>query len=145
MASRRPLRILTYNVWFSTKYMKERMRGIGDIIEAHEPDLVALQEVTSEVLLHLSNQRWYKEYHKTVPNNRERYFVMIFSKTPLLEYEKVSFPNSHMGRELVVTRIAVSYCVHLLLCACCADCCVFHSLLKIRQIPKPHSASPQLI
>ena len=108
MAALRPLRILTYNVWFSSKHMKERMRGIGDIIEANEPDLVALQEVTVEVLFHLSKQKWYNEYHKTVPNNRERYFVMIFSKTPLLEYEKVSFPNSHLGRELVVTRVSVS-------------------------------------
>ena len=44
------LRLLTYNVWFSSSEQELRMTGIARILESVDADVIALQEVTIPIL-----------------------------------------------------------------------------------------------
>lgn len=43
------LTVVSYNVWFGSYLMRQRMAALGELIASYDPDLVALQEVTAEI------------------------------------------------------------------------------------------------
>ena len=65
------LTIVSYNVWFGRFQMTTRMLALGRLISSHEPDLVALQEVTPEINAHLLGQPWAKKYFVSDPAGKE--------------------------------------------------------------------------
>ena len=54
--SRDEIGMLTYNIWFSTEKMRERMEALGQIVEDLQPDILVFQEVTRENLAILEEQ-----------------------------------------------------------------------------------------
>ena len=47
------MKLLTYNVWFAEQAIQARSHRLFEIIQSHQPDVVALQEVTSAFLFFL--------------------------------------------------------------------------------------------
>ena len=103
------LKVLSYNVWFDQLFLQERMAAVGQIISDIDPDVIALQEVTAQILHHLLAQPWTHSYYVSDPNGREleRYGVMLMSKRPFVELGLRAFPGSRLGRKALLGRIMV--------------------------------------
>ncbi len=104
------MKILTFNIWFSPMEMRMRMRAIGDIIAAHDPDIVALQEVTALHWRELARHDCLSEFHWfTEPAADARYFTVLGSRREMHGPQRVPFRSSAsastMGRDLVHAAI----------------------------------------
>lgn len=55
--------VLSYNVWFDNRNQNERMKEIGRLITASNPDLIALQEMTPVLCQLLFSQNWVRTLH----------------------------------------------------------------------------------
>ena len=66
--SRDEIGMLTYNIWFSTEKMRERMEALGQIVEDLQPDILVFQEVTRENLAILEEQTWFSRY-RLIPSD----------------------------------------------------------------------------
>lgn len=67
---KKELDIISYNIWFGSLRMPQRMRAIGNIIKARNPDLVALQEVTKDINAQLMAQEWTRSYYVSDPEGK---------------------------------------------------------------------------
>ncbi|KAI9905437.1 hypothetical protein PsorP6_014406 [Peronosclerospora sorghi] len=102
------VRILTFNLFFDETARKARMGAIGRLLEHTRPAVIGFQEVTRDALAILKAQNWAKYYDcsvDTAPPLHETYFVALFSALPVKSIEKYPFPNSSMGRELVLMQV----------------------------------------
>ena len=114
---RSQISMLTYNIWYRSEMMQERMKALGQIVEELEPDIVAFQEVSLANLAVLQQQKWFSRYHMIPPdvtkeklNRFSRHFVIVLSVYPVDKWFRYSFKNSPLERKLVVaeTQTAVS-------------------------------------
>ena len=101
--------MLTFNIWFSTEKMRERMEALGQIVEDLEPDLLAFQEVTLENLAILQEQRWFSRYRLIPPDIAKqgglpKSFVVILSAYPVDKWFVYPFKNSPRNRRLVIAK-----------------------------------------
>lgn len=101
--------VLSYNIWFGEFMMKERMRGIGKIIQERNPDVVALNEVTRENLAMLREQPWFDSYNvlPTDIQNQNSYFVVLLTKLMIHSWKIYPFKNSCFGRKLLIAELRV--------------------------------------
>ena len=109
--------MLTYNIWYASEMMRERMEALGQIVEELHPDIVAFQEVTLANLAVLQQQKWFSRYHlippdvsKHVSKEKLNQFVIVLSVYPVDKWFIFPFKNSPRKRRLVVaeTQTAVS-------------------------------------
>ena len=112
--SRDEIGMLTYNIWFSTEKMRERMEALGQIVEDLQPDILVFQEVTRENLAILEQQTWFSRY-RLIPSDvkmqeKPHHFVIILIVYAVEKWFIHPFVNSPRMRKLVVaqTRSAVS-------------------------------------
>ncbi|XP_078361126.1 5'-tyrosyl-DNA phosphodiesterase-like [Oculina patagonica] len=103
--------MLTYNIWYSTEKMRERMKALGQIVEDLEPDILAFQEVTVENLAVLQEQRWFSRYSlippdvvKRLQGGPSKFYVVILSAFPVDKWQVYPFKNSPRNLRLVIAE-----------------------------------------
>ena len=79
--TRKQISLLSWNIWYPSVKMRERMEALGQIVQELEPDILAFQEVTPENLALLRNQPWFSRYHMIPPDisNEIDHSVVILS------------------------------------------------------------------
>lgn len=102
----REISMLTFNIWFATEKMRERMAALGQIVEDLKPDILTFQEVTRDNLALLQRQRWFARYHLIPPDvaKEGRYFVVILSVFPVDKWQSYPFKNSPLNRKLITAE-----------------------------------------
>lgn len=108
---RRPLRLLTYNVWFREDVQVEkRMEAIGRIIEANDyPEGLCFQEVTPAIYALFSSSSWWSHYVASPPP-MELYFTSLLIKKDRATlvgpgFCNRPFENSKMGRGMLTASL----------------------------------------
>jgi endonuclease/exonuclease/phosphatase family metal-dependent hydrolase len=99
------LKILTYNIWFESICMQQRMEAIGSIIEYEQPDIICLQEVTEDSLNLIHKSKWIQSYYMTQPSLAP-YFTLIFTRFQPLHSFRLPF-ISEMARDLLTFIISI--------------------------------------
>ena len=102
------IKLLTYNIWFDYLCMHERMHAIGVIIDQHDPDIIAFQEVTFENSRVFEKLSWFSRYQCQKPANELDYFTLTFTKRPIDRYSVQPLPKSMMGRDLRCTEVTMA-------------------------------------
>ncbi|XP_078378876.1 5'-tyrosyl-DNA phosphodiesterase-like [Oculina patagonica] len=100
------IRMLTFNIWFDTEKMEERMTALGQIVEGLKPDILTFQEVTADNLALLQKQRWFSRYHLIPPDvaKEGRYFVVILSVFPVEKWHSYPLTNSPLNLKLIIAE-----------------------------------------
>lgn len=98
------LRVITWNVWFNEWQRDLRQRALWSELEALDPDVICLQEVVSSHLdgpeIHELRDRGFWVSNRRIWG----YDVIVVSRLPVLDSERVPLP-SVMGRELLVVHL----------------------------------------
>eukprot|EP01111_Echinosteliopsis_oligospora_P015053 TRINITY_DN5826_c0_g1_i1.p1 TRINITY_DN5826_c0_g1~~TRINITY_DN5826_c0_g1_i1.p1 ORF type:complete len:299 (-),score=57.04 TRINITY_DN5826_c0_g1_i1:53-949(-) len=102
---------LTYNVWFSGKYFKERHTRIFQIIEEENPDFVCLQEVVPGFIEDFiaKNQKILNTYYVSdiTGDTVGSYGVVILSKFKPFNLQLVPL-ESYMDRSLLMAEFLIN-------------------------------------
>lgn len=98
------LKVLTQNVWFSSKLSHARTQGLCKLIDEFRPDVVALQEVTPSVLKQLKSHDFIDEYAFSDPPETP-YFTTTMCRTSLSPTFTESPLPSEMGRTLLLCEL----------------------------------------
>jgi tyrosyl-DNA phosphodiesterase 2 len=104
------LTIATWNLWFSDFWQEERLRAALGELRAHDPDVIALQEVVRDTLQIVCEEPWVRErYAISDPtgDTLAAYGVVMLTKLPVIEAALVELP-SEMARALLVAELAAS-------------------------------------
>jgi endonuclease/exonuclease/phosphatase family metal-dependent hydrolase len=104
----RPLTLLTWNVWFARHRFKERATALLDELRWRAPDVVALQEVTPELLRLLCADPTVRASYQLSDRDGstyQGYGVMLLSRVPLRSLWMMRLPTQ-MGRRLLVGELA---------------------------------------
>jgi endonuclease/exonuclease/phosphatase family metal-dependent hydrolase len=104
-AAPRDLRVLTWNIWFGGHMFDERRDALFAELARRQPDVVALQEVTPELLEPLLAEPWLRDGWQISTRNVEHYDVVILSRQPIRRMSRIDLPSS-MGRNLVIAELA---------------------------------------
>jgi len=99
--------LVTYNIWFSDKFLAARMKELGKILGALQPDVIALQEVKPHILeSHILNWDWVKDYYLSDVTGKTLigYGVVLLSRFPFHKLSSYNLPT-RMGRKLIVGEI----------------------------------------
>ena len=100
------VRVLTWNVWFGGHMFEERRAALLVELERRKPDVIALQEVTAELLADLTAAPWVRRgYHLSDVELWQTYDVMLLSRVPIRRLTALSLPTL-MGRRLLVAELA---------------------------------------
>lgn len=98
------LTILSYNIWFDDTLAIERTVSLISSINRLNPDIICLQEVKPDIydilITLLSDYR----YHYPKKINKD-YGCVTFSKYQISKCTDYKFPNSKMGRSLIISKI----------------------------------------
>jgi tyrosyl-DNA phosphodiesterase 2 len=115
-SSSSPLTLLTWNVWFGQHKFEHRTAALLDELAWRAPDVIALQEVTEELLEilvahpHLRATYQLTDIDTSTFDNRSHYGVLLLSKVPFARAGLVHLP-SQMGRRLLVAELTNGLCV----------------------------------
>lgn len=115
-AASAPLTLLTWNVWFAQHKFEQRTAALLDEITWRAPDVIALQEVTEELLEilvahpHIRATYQLSDIDTSTFDNRSHYGVLLLSKIPFARAGLVHLP-SQMGRRVLVADLANGLCV----------------------------------
>jgi tyrosyl-DNA phosphodiesterase 2 len=104
------LTVVTFNVWFADDYFDARCAATLTLLATHQPDIIALQEVTPAFLKQVLNTSWIQAEYRISDiygDSVDPYGVLILSRLPILEWSFVPLPSA-MGRHLVTARAAIS-------------------------------------
>lgn len=102
------LTILSYNIWFDKTMCLERTISLCDHINTLKADVVCLQEVRPEIYEILIVLLGDLRYHFPKKINKE-YGCVTFSRYPISKCLDSPYPNSNMGRSLLITKIDYPY------------------------------------
>jgi endonuclease/exonuclease/phosphatase family metal-dependent hydrolase len=108
LAPPRPLTLLTWNVWFARHRFKERATALLDELRWRAPDVVALQEVTPELLRLLCADPTVRASYQLSDidgSTFQGYGVMLLSRVPLIGLWMMRLPT-RMGRRLLVATLS---------------------------------------
>jgi tyrosyl-DNA phosphodiesterase 2 len=104
------LKVLSYNLWFVPDAQEDRMAAVGDLIAKHSPHVVAFQEVTFELEQLLRRGAWWQHYSMS-PSSGSSYYTLLGVRKQAggggVEYTRMPFGNSAMGRDLLSTEFEV--------------------------------------
>jgi len=101
--------IISWNIWFGLRNRETRMLELGKVVRQYDPDLIAFQEVTPELLKMLLSQKWLREYFITDNEGRtlDSYGNVIFSKVKFFELS-ITALESRMGRKAILSTLLVT-------------------------------------
>lgn len=98
------LNILNYNVWFSSKDLKQRTLNLIQLIKEKNPDIITLQEVRQDIYDILKES--HPEYKYCYPKEiYHKYGNIIMSKHEILESNIFKYTDTKMERNLVIIKI----------------------------------------
>ncbi len=104
------LTLATFNIWFGAYYTRERYQAIANLLAVHQPDFIALQEVTPPALEMFLGQAWIREGYFTTDmdgSTLSEYGVLILSRLPLNRITLMPLP-SFMGRCLLLVETEIN-------------------------------------
>jgi exonuclease III len=101
-------KVISYNIWFDSLLISERTLSLVNLIENLNPDAICLQEVRPNVYAYLISVLENYKYHFPKQLSKS-YDCAIFSKYPIKKCLCYPYPNSTMGRSLLITKIDVPY------------------------------------
>ena len=101
--------MLTFNIYYPSDRLQERMEALGQIVEDLDPDFLAFQEVKLNNLALLRKQRWFSRYNLIPPDVSELaqtgdHFVVTLSRHAVDNWKSFPFENSPFNRYLLVTE-----------------------------------------
>jgi endonuclease/exonuclease/phosphatase family metal-dependent hydrolase len=99
------VRLLTWNVWFGGHMFDERRDALLAELGRRPPDVIALQEVTQELLGALLDEPWVRASYQVSRRTIAAYDIVILSRLPVRWMAEIDLP-SEMGRRLVVAELA---------------------------------------
>ncbi|MBK7539894.1 MAG: endonuclease/exonuclease/phosphatase family protein [Myxococcales bacterium] len=141
------LTLLTWNVWFGRHKFAARAAALLDELTWRSPDIIALQEVTwdlLEVLLASPFLRASYQVSDVDGSSFERYGVLLLSRLPLSRLAVLPLPSA-MGRRLLLGTLGNGLTIgtiHLESTAACAE----QRALQLRLIqPALHAASGDFV
>jgi len=91
------VRLLTWNVWFGSHMFDERRDALLADLQHRRPDVIALQEVTQELLDGLLAEPWLRAAYQASQRDVPAYDVVILSRLPIRRLAEVELPTD-MGR-----------------------------------------------
>ncbi len=97
------MRLLTWNIDMAPVSLEQRMEAIARRVEALDPDVIALQEVTEKSQALLEQSPWFYGA-QSIPRGPEdmHYYTMLYARDGFATGERLAFKNSNMERDLVV-------------------------------------------
>jgi tyrosyl-DNA phosphodiesterase 2 len=105
------LRVLTWNVWFGDHMFAERAAALRAELARRRPHVIALQEVTGELLEQLLDEPWLRAaYQVSDVELWQRYDVVALARVPIREVTALELPTE-MGRRLIVLDLACGLAV----------------------------------
>jgi len=99
------VRLLTWNVWFGGHMFEERRAALLAELERRRPDVIALQEVTEELLVPLLEEPWVRAGYQVSTRQLHRYDVVLLSRLPIRWMTLIDLPSG-MGRRLLTAELA---------------------------------------
>ncbi|XP_042381801.1 tyrosyl-DNA phosphodiesterase 2-like isoform X3 [Zingiber officinale] len=99
--------IVTYNIWQEDVKLNERMKAIGELMQAlNMPDIILFQEVTPEIRKIFKEFKWWQQYkcvsHKTPTT---KHFCLLLSKLPVKVLGLEHCKDSIMKKKLIVAEV----------------------------------------
>lgn len=107
---RNELTCATFNIWFGDHFAAQRYAAIARLLELHQPDFIALQEVTPGALDIFLEQPWIRQayYASDIDGSTlGAYGVLLLSRLPPNTIKLMSLP-SLMNRHLLVMETRVN-------------------------------------
>jgi tyrosyl-DNA phosphodiesterase 2 len=104
------VRLLTWNVWFGGHMFDERRDALLAELQRRRADVIALQEVTQELLDALLEEPWVRAAYQVSERTVASYDVVILSRLPIRRMARVALPTD-MGRRLMVAELACGLAV----------------------------------
>jgi len=104
------VRLLTWNVWFGGHMFDERRDALFAELQRRRADVIALQEVTQELLLALLEEPWVRAAYQVSERELISYDVVLLSRLPIRRMAEVKLPTD-MGRRLLVAELACGLAV----------------------------------
>jgi tyrosyl-DNA phosphodiesterase 2 len=105
------LRVLTWNTWFGDHMFDERRAALLVELERRKPDVIALQEVTPDLLSALADAPWVRNaYQLSEVELWQRYDIALLSRQPIRRLTALELPTQ-MGRRLLVAELACGLAV----------------------------------
>jgi len=101
--------IVSWNVWFGVRNYRTRLLELGKLIQRHDPDLIAFQEITPEFMKIITSQKWARSYFVSDQDGAlvERYGNVMLSKTQFHECV-IKNLESRMGRKAMIGTFLVA-------------------------------------
>ncbi len=97
------LDIVTFNVCFGQYYMDQRHMGLLTLLSQLKPDVIGLQEVTSELVEKIEDAKWLREYERS-DSQVHPHGLMCLSRVPVKRFVLHELP-SMFGRALLVAEL----------------------------------------
>lgn len=114
--SKTDVKLVTYNVWFSSKNWLNRAIVLFRIVKDQDPDVICFQEVTSDFLKVLLREDWVRNLYfisDALGSTVVPYGVVILSKIPMKHLTIHTLPTN-MGRRFLMCELEVSGCtIHI--------------------------------
>jgi endonuclease/exonuclease/phosphatase family metal-dependent hydrolase len=100
-----PLRIATWNAWLSDYRSHTRFHALLAELQQRNLDVIALQEVTQELLDRILAAPWIRSEYQVSEPEVIGYDVILLSRLPIRRMATIRLPGT-MGRRLVVAELA---------------------------------------
>lgn len=101
----RSVSLVTWNVWFGGHMFAERRDALLADLQRRSPDVIALQEVTGELLEAVMDAPWVRAHYCLSHTSVLAYDVVVLSRLPVRRMVELPLP-SEMGRRLVIADLA---------------------------------------
>ena len=101
----RPLRLLSYNIWFAEYMEIERALALLITIKEQDPDVICLQEVKGNIYAMLKDNLRHDYTHFFPKYVAGRYGCVIFSKHPITDGYVHKYIYTKMNRHLVMAKV----------------------------------------
>ena len=88
-------KFMTLNFWCKNRDLTRRIERMGNLVKKHNPDIIALQEITFRHLAFLKLEPWFRMYEcygtKDDLVNNLYHFEIILSRVPLRNVRRIPF------------------------------------------------------
>lgn len=100
--------VVSYNIWFDLTMCLERTLSLIESINMLKADVICLQEVRPDIYEVLTTILKEYRYHFPKKINKD-YGCVTFSRYPITKCLDLGYPNTSMGRSLLITKIDYPY------------------------------------
>lgn len=104
------LTVVTFNVWFGEYYREERTDALFRILQDSDADIIALQEITPELLEVILETPWIRDTYSIsdfIGESIAPYGVLLLSRLPVERWEIHHLPT-RMYRALVTATLNIN-------------------------------------